>query len=138
LILIIGTRATPEPFEQMLEEHRFYIKLAVDIERLILAGGGEMHFDCEQALLDNGSRQENLWGADFMPVNQKITPTVSSFAVISYQPFRSLLTGFSSYANGRENRNVLPLFNSLSTKISPPCNFTRRWEIARPIPEPPG
>lgn len=40
------------------------IKLAVDVTREILAGGGELHFDCEQLLLDDGSQQENIWGAD--------------------------------------------------------------------------
>ncbi|BAB77114.1 asl7356 (plasmid) [Nostoc sp. PCC 7120 = FACHB-418] len=42
----------------MLEEEKFYIKLAVDIERRILAGGGEMHYFCEQALLEDGSSQK--------------------------------------------------------------------------------
>ncbi|WP_026736112.1 DUF5674 family protein [Fischerella sp. PCC 9605] len=73
MIIIIRTRATPEQIEQMLLEHKFYIKLAVDIERRILTGGGEMHFDCEQVLLEDGSRQVNIWGANFMPINQKIT-----------------------------------------------------------------
>jgi Protein of unknown function (DUF5674) len=57
----------------MLAEHKFYVKLAIDVDRLILAGGGEMHFDCEQMLLNDGSRQENIWGAGFMPETQKIT-----------------------------------------------------------------
>lgn len=73
MILIIRTRATPEQIEQMLEEQKFYIKLAVDIERRILAGGGEMHYFCEQALLEDGSSQKNIWGAGFMPINQKIS-----------------------------------------------------------------
>lgn len=73
MILIIRTRSTPEQMEQMLEEHKFYIKIAVDIERRILAGGGQLHSDCESELLDDASRQENLWGAGFMPLTQKIT-----------------------------------------------------------------
>ncbi len=43
------------------------IKLAVDLEREILAGGGELHADCEQALLRDGSKQENVWGGDWYP-----------------------------------------------------------------------
>jgi hypothetical protein len=39
---------------QMLEALGIYIKLAVDIERQLLAGGGELHTDCEQTLLKNG------------------------------------------------------------------------------------
>jgi len=60
---LLRTPATDKQIEQMLEEHKFYIKTAVDIERRVLVGGGEAHYDCEQVLLDDGSRQENIWGA---------------------------------------------------------------------------
>ena len=56
LIEIIKVRATPEQIKQMLQELKFYIKVAVDLERQILAGGGEMHFYCEQALLEDGKQ----------------------------------------------------------------------------------
>jgi hypothetical protein len=73
LILLLRGRATSQQIDTMLTEHKFYIKLAIDIDRLFLAGGGEMHFDCEQMLLNEGSHQENIWGAGFMPETQKIT-----------------------------------------------------------------
>ena len=73
MILVIRKRATPEQIEQLLQQYEIFIKLAVDIERGILAGGGEMHFDCEQVLLQDGSRQEDIWGAGFMPLTQEIT-----------------------------------------------------------------
>ncbi|BAY35530.1 hypothetical protein NIES2107_74420 (plasmid) [Nostoc carneum NIES-2107] len=72
MIEIIRVRATPEQMEQMLQELKFYIKVAVDIERRILAGGGEMHFYCEQALLEDGSQQSNIWAASFRPDTQQI------------------------------------------------------------------
>jgi len=50
-----------------------YIKLAVDIDREILAGGGAMHADCEAVLLDDGSQQEFIWGADWDPAAQQVT-----------------------------------------------------------------
>ncbi len=50
-----------------------YIKLAVDVERELLAGGGAMHADCEAALLDEGSFQENIWGAGWFPDSQQVT-----------------------------------------------------------------
>ena len=34
------------------------------------AGGGELHYDCEQALLEQGSRQVDVWGADWDPVGE--------------------------------------------------------------------
>ncbi|MCC5639810.1 DUF5674 family protein [Nostoc sp. CHAB 5844] len=67
MILLLRSRATPEQLEIMLFEHKFYIKTAVDIERRVLAGGGNLHYDCEQALLGDNSRQENIWAASFMP-----------------------------------------------------------------------
>lgn len=51
----------------MLETHETYIKVAVDVQRGILAGGGEFHADCESVLVEEGSRREDLWGADWIP-----------------------------------------------------------------------
>jgi hypothetical protein len=56
----------------MLETLGNYIKLAVDIQRGILAGGGSLHADCEALLLDDGSQQEDIWGADWIPSTQQI------------------------------------------------------------------
>ena len=50
-----------------------YIKLAVDIDRKILAGGGILHADCEAILLEAGSQQENVWGADWLPFTEEVT-----------------------------------------------------------------
>lgn len=72
MIHIIRTRATKEQIDEMLETLGFYIKLAVDIEQGILAGGGQLHADCEAVLLENGSRQENIWGASWNPLTQEV------------------------------------------------------------------
>jgi hypothetical protein len=71
-IHIIYDRATPEQINQMLEELGIYIKLAVDIERLVLAGGAAAHYDCEQILLEDGSLQSHIWGADWIPSRRRI------------------------------------------------------------------
>jgi hypothetical protein len=71
-IHIIRQRATGKEMQEMLEELETYIKLAVDVERNILAGGGEYHADCEEVLLEDGSRQENVWGADWYPESRKV------------------------------------------------------------------
>ncbi|MEA5447544.1 DUF5674 family protein [Leptolyngbya sp. CCNP1308] len=56
----------------MLEALGIYIKLAVDVERRILSEGGELHADCELILLDDGSVQAIIWGADWYPLRQKV------------------------------------------------------------------
>jgi hypothetical protein len=49
------------------------VKLAVDVRRGILAGGGTLHADCETVLLDDGGKQEDIWGADWYPSTQDVT-----------------------------------------------------------------
>lgn len=71
-IHIIRQRATEEQIREMLEELETYIKLAIDVERNVLAGGGEYHADCEEVLLEDGSRQENIWGADWYPESRRV------------------------------------------------------------------
>lgn len=43
------------------------VKAVVDIERGVMAIGGEMHADEEAVLLDDGSRQADLWGINLYP-----------------------------------------------------------------------
>jgi hypothetical protein len=56
----------------MLESLESYIKLAVDIKRGIIAGGGMLHADCEAALIDDGSKQGDIWGADWLPASKEV------------------------------------------------------------------
>ncbi len=43
------------------------VKIVVDIEQKKIALGGEMHADAEERLLNQGSKQEDLWGANIYP-----------------------------------------------------------------------
>ena len=43
------------------------VKGVVDVERRVLAVGGELHSDEEPALIDDGSAQANLWGINLFP-----------------------------------------------------------------------
>ncbi|CAN5717740.1 hypothetical protein BH20ACI4_BH20ACI4_00020 [soil metagenome] len=72
-IYLLEKKSTSEQMREMLESLESYIKLAVDIEKKILAGGGILHADCEAVLLENGSNQENVWGADWLPFTQEVT-----------------------------------------------------------------
>jgi len=71
-ITIVRSHATAQQMTKMQEVLESYIKLAVDVERGILAGGGAMHADCESVLLDDGSVQEDVWGADWYPSSQQV------------------------------------------------------------------
>ena len=43
------------------------VKAVVDIEKCLMAVGGELHADEEASLLKFGSQQENLWGINLYP-----------------------------------------------------------------------
>ena len=82
MIHLIRQKATSRQIDEMLQALDTYIKLAVDIRRRILAGGGILHADCEAELLANGSRQEDIWGADWLPGSKK----VEFIALINIRP----------------------------------------------------
>ncbi len=65
MILIVRIKAGKEEIKTMAEDLKGYIKVVVDIERGILAGGGKRHVDAEQMLLEDGSRQYDLWGGGY-------------------------------------------------------------------------
>ena len=44
-----------------------FVKAVVDIDRGIMAIGGDMHADEEAFLIDSGSTQHNLWGINLYP-----------------------------------------------------------------------
>lgn len=56
----------------MLQEYEGMIKIVVDLRRRFLSGGGEMHADCDSILLEDGSEQDDLWGANWYPSEQRM------------------------------------------------------------------
>lgn len=72
MIHVIRENPTAHQVQEMLESLSLYIKVAVDIRQGILAGGGILHADCEAALLEAGCRQEDIWGADWIPDEREV------------------------------------------------------------------
>jgi hypothetical protein len=72
VIHLLKQPSTPDQIQEMLQQYESMIKIVVDIRRHFLSGGGEMHADCESILLDNGSEQDDLWGANWYPHEQRI------------------------------------------------------------------
>ena len=67
-IVILDKKIEPDELSRLV--HHFFgdmVKYVVDIERKIAAVGGEIHADAETLLLESGSRQEDLWGANYYP-----------------------------------------------------------------------
>ena len=72
MIHTLREKASPNHIKDMLQEYETMIKIVVDIRQRILSGGGEMHADCESVLLESGSEQDDLWGANWYPNEQRI------------------------------------------------------------------
>ena len=66
------------PFVEML-------KIVVDIENEILAVDSEMHADLEEKLLERGSKQNDLWGANVYPL-RKTDDFIEFTALINIRP----------------------------------------------------
>lgn len=107
MIHIITSRASKQQLEGMLQALGTYIKLAVDIQRGTLAGGGVLHADCEAVLLEDGSHQEDIWGADWNPAAQQVI-------------FESLI-------------NIRPRQHNPSMEILDPTNRVRVAAIVRQL-----
>jgi hypothetical protein len=43
------------------------VKFVVDVERRLIALGGELHADAEAVLIDRESQQGALWGGNYFP-----------------------------------------------------------------------
>lgn len=67
-ILVSDTRVAPEALQRLVEAYfGDMVKLVVDLRRRLVAIGGELHADAEALLLESGSRQPDLWGANYYP-----------------------------------------------------------------------
>ena len=63
----ISDKATAEQIKEMTECYGDRIKVAVDIEQKILAGGGAWHKDCHEVLVRQGSESGDIWGGSYYP-----------------------------------------------------------------------
>jgi hypothetical protein len=62
MILIIRQKAVENTLKEVAEDFDGYIKVVVDIRRKILCAGGKSHSDAEELMLEDGSKQADLWG----------------------------------------------------------------------------
>jgi hypothetical protein len=62
MILISFKPYTLEQIEQLREQFEVYIKTVIDLEKKVCVAGMDRHFEGEQLLLDQGSRQRDIWG----------------------------------------------------------------------------
>lgn len=87
-ILITHEPISPSTLQQYCEQwFGDMVKVVVDIETEEIALGGSLHADAESLLLEKGSVQKNLWGANIYPVN-KPGRQIEYTALINIRPYQ--------------------------------------------------
>lgn len=89
------------------------IKAVVDCGRRVMVVGGELHADEEQWLLDNGSRQEDLWGVNLYPAD-------SSDAWIEFDSMINVRPAIGNPSRGVENAEVRDLIRAIVDELTRP------------------
>ncbi len=62
---MILTKSQPfslEEIEQLKEQFEVYIKTVIDVEKKVCSAGMDRHFEGEEILLGQGSKQSDVWG----------------------------------------------------------------------------
>lgn len=62
MLMVITSKADEKTLKKAAEDLDGYIKFVVDVDKKILIAGGLRHFEGEELLLKEGSKQGNLWG----------------------------------------------------------------------------
>lgn len=88
MIIVLDRKITPEEFENAKEVYPDYIKTVVDTEKSVMAVGGEFHIDCEEALISQGSKLENLYGGGY----RVSTKEVEYIAMSNFKPVLNKIT----------------------------------------------
>ncbi len=66
-VVLLERRIEAAELRRLLVRFEDMVKYVADVERGIVAIGGEMHADAEATLLEAGSQQADLWGANYYP-----------------------------------------------------------------------
>ncbi len=71
-IKVLKTKISKNELETLAETtYGDMVKGVVDLQNKIIALGGDLHADCEEVLLKQGSHQVNLWGFNIFPARSR-------------------------------------------------------------------
>lgn len=85
-IRIVREPISIEELEELARRfHRTLVKGVADVERDIIALGGEWHMDANNALIADGSLQKDLWGFNIYP-KEKGDKAIEYISLINIRP----------------------------------------------------
>ena len=86
------------------------VKAVVDIEKEIMAIGSELHADAEALLLEQGWRQEDLWGIN-------IYPAKSEGEWIEFDSMINIRPSQKNLSRGVEDQNIQKKIKDVIAKL---------------------
>ena len=112
-IRIVREPVNPKILEELMHSYnRTFVKGAADIERGLLALGGEWHMDANTLLIADGSEQKNLWGFN-------IYPGKSGDNAIEYDSFINIRPGQGNRGREIMDAQIRSVIRALVGKLVP-------------------
>ena len=110
--IVLVEQAVSVPELRAIAEKTFgdMVKAVVDVEKKVMAVGGELHADEEAFLLERGSQQLNLWGINIY-VDKSRTEWVEFDSMINIRPSQGNRSRYVESENLRDQIN--DIVNSL-------------------------
>ncbi|MCL4367283.1 DUF5674 family protein [Patescibacteria group bacterium] len=96
---------TKEEIKQLRELFGTYIKTVIDVNKRVCSAGMDRHFEGEKILLDQGSKQSDIWGGGI--------------------DLETKIIDFNSFINIRPNDN------NNSNEILDPCTRQKYEKLSR-------
>ena len=110
-IITIADSITLPELKQMAEtQFGSLVKAVVDIEKNIMAVGGEMHADEEAHLINEGSKHQNLWGINIYP-ELTMPDRIEFSSMINIRPY------MENRSRGVENPDTQKKIISIVSKL---------------------
>ena len=104
MILTKSTPYTKEEIDKLKEQFDVYIKTVIDISRKVCSAGCDRHYESEQILLQQGSRQTDIWGGG-IDLETKI---------IDFNSFINIRPTNNNTSNEIQNENIRKEYESIT------------------------
>lgn len=95
---------TKEEIEKLKEQFDVYIKTVIDIEKKICSAGCDRHFESEEILLKQGSKQSHIWGGGIDLETQ----------IIDCNSFINIRPSDNNTSNEIQNENIRKAYEALT------------------------
>ncbi|QQG40916.1 MAG: hypothetical protein HYV37_01165 [Candidatus Levyibacteriota bacterium] len=104
MLLTKSSPFTLEEIEKLKEQFDPYIKTVIDINRKVCSAGIDRHFEGEQILLKEDSKQSNIWGGG-IDLETK---------VIDFNSFINIRPGDNNTSNEIQNPEIRKKYEELT------------------------